>query len=74
MCRVWLPGEPPGHQPRSRSCSNIERTAPAGSYIVERPGKEKKIVHVRVVDERRPGIVVRMRVYEIRGGKLVRQG
>lgn len=74
MCRVWLPGEPPGHQPKSRSCSNIERTAPAGSYIVERPGKEKKIVHVRVVDEHRPGVVVRMRVYEIRDGKLVRQG
>ena len=74
QCRVWLPGEPPGHQPKPRSCSNIERTAPAGSYIVERPGKEKKIVHVRVMDERRPGVVVRMRVYEIRDGKLVRQG
>ena len=74
MCRVWLPGEPPGHQPKSRSCSNIERTAPAGSYIVERPGTEKRIVHVRVMDERRPGVVVRMRVYEIRDGKLVRQG
>jgi hypothetical protein len=74
MCRVWVPGEPPGHQPKPRSCSNIERTAPAGSYIVERPGREKKIVHVRVVDEHRPGVVVRMRVYEIRDGKLVRQG
>ena len=74
MCRVWVPGTPPGHQAKSRSCSNIERTAPAGSYIVERPGKEKKIVHVRVVDEHRPGVVVRMRVYEIRDGKLVRQG
>jgi hypothetical protein len=74
MCRVWVPGEPPGHQPKPRSCSNIERTAPAGSYIVERPGKEKKIVHVRVMDEHRPGVVIRMRVYEIRDGKLVRQG
>ena len=74
MCRVWMPGEPPGHQAKSRSCSGIERTAPAGSYIVERPGKDKKVVHVRVMDERRPGVVVRMRVYEIRDGKLVRQG
>ena len=74
MCRVWMPGEPPGHQPKPRSCSNIERTAPAGSYIVERPGKDKKVVHVRVMDERRPGVVLRMRVYEIRDGKLVRQG
>jgi hypothetical protein len=74
MCRVWMPGEPPGHQPKPRNCSGIERTAPAGSYIVERPGKDKKVVHVRMMDERRPGVVVRMRVYEIRDGKLVRQG
>ncbi|HEX6668031.1 MAG TPA: hypothetical protein VF061_00650 [Gemmatimonadales bacterium] len=73
-CRVWMPGEPPGHQAKSRSCSNIERTAPAGSWIVERPGRDKKVVHVRVVDERRPGVVVRLRVYELRDGKLVRQG
>ena len=74
MCRVWMPDQPPGHQAKSRSCANIERTAPAGSYIVERPGRDKKVVHVRVVDERRPGVVVHMRVYEIRDGKLVRQG
>jgi hypothetical protein len=74
MCRVWVPGKPPGHQARARSCSDIERSAPAGSWIVERPGRDKKVVHVRVVDERRPGVVVRMRVYEIRDGKLVREG
>ncbi len=74
MCRVWMPDQPPGHQRESRSCSNIERTAPAGSWIVERPGRDKKVVHVRVVDARRPGVVVPMRVYEIRGNKLVRQG
>ena len=74
MCRVWMPDQPPGHQAKSRSCANIERTAPAGSYIVERPGRDKKVVHVRVVDERRPGVVVHMRVYELRDGKLVRQG
>jgi hypothetical protein len=74
MCRVWMPGEPPGHQPEPRRCSNIERGAPAGSLIVERPGKDKKVVHVREVDERRPGVVVRLRVYELRDGKLVRQG
>ena len=74
MCRVWVPGTPPGHQAKPRSCSGIERSAPAGSWIVERPGRDKKVVHIRVVDERRPGVVVRMRVYEIRGGKLMRQG
>lgn len=74
MCRVWVPGKPPGHQAKPRSCSRIESSAPAGSWIVERPGKDKKVVHVRVVDERRPGVVVRLRVYQIKDGKLVREG
>ncbi len=74
MCRVWMPGTPPGHQAKPRSCANIERSAPAGSWIVERPGRDKKVVHVRVVDERRPGVVVRLRVFELRNGKLVRAG
>jgi hypothetical protein len=74
QCRVWLPGEPPGHQPRARSCDRIERTAPAGSWIVYRPSEDKRVVHVRVVDERRPGVVVRLRVYDIRRGTLIREG
>jgi hypothetical protein len=73
-CRVWLPGEPPGHQPRARSCARIERTAPAGSWIVYRPTEDRNVVHVRVVDERRPGVVVRVRVYDIRRGTLIREG
>jgi hypothetical protein len=74
LCRVWLPGEPPGHQPRARSCARIERTAPAGSWIVYRPDEDRNVVHVRVVDERRPGVVVRLRVYDIRRGTLIREG
>lgn len=74
QCRVWYPGEPPGHQPRPRSCARIERTAPAGSWIVYRPTEDRKVVHVRVVDQRRPGVVVRLRVYDIRRGTLIREG
>ena len=47
-----------------RTYANIERTAPAGSWIVYRPGEDRKVVHVRVVDERRPGVVVHLRVYD----------
>jgi hypothetical protein len=74
QCRVWLPGNPPGHQPKPRSCDNIERTAPAGSWIVYRPTKDRKVVHVRVVDDRRPGVVVHLRVYDVERGTLVREG
>jgi hypothetical protein len=69
-----MPGKPPGRQQRPRACAGIERAAPAGSWIVYRPSTDRKIVHIRVVDERRPGVIVRLRVYEIRGGALVRKG
>ena len=74
QCRVWLPGNPPGHQPRPRNCDNIERTAPAGSWIVYRPTRDRKVVHVRVVDDRRPGVVVHLRVYDAERGTLIRDG
>jgi hypothetical protein len=73
MCRVWVPGKPPGHQSRPRSCEQIERLAPAGSWIVYRPGRDKKVVHVRVVDERRPGVIIRLRVYDAQRGTLIRE-
>lgn len=74
QCRVWLPGEPPGHQRRPRSCAGIERTAPAGSWIVYRPSEDKKVVHVREVDERRAGVVVRVQVYDAERGTYIRKG
>ena len=74
QCRVWLPGTPPGHQARARGCAHIERSAPAGSWIIYRPSEDRKVVHVRVVDERRPGVVVHLRVYDVRRGTLIREG
>jgi hypothetical protein len=48
--------------------------APAGSWIVYRPSEDRKVVHVRVVDERRPGVVVHLRVYDAVRGTLIREG
>jgi len=75
QCRVWIPGVPPGHQPRpkSRSCEGIEAAAPAGSWILYRPTADRKIVHARIVDERRAGVVIRIRVFEAESGRLVRE-
>lgn len=85
-CRVWVPGKPPGHQARPRGCAGIERAAPAGSWIVYGPvesddgpgkgkgkakGHQKRTVHVRVVDERRAGVVVWVRVFDAVSGALV---
>ena len=65
-CRVWIPGDPPGQQPRPRSCAGIAATAPAGSWIVYRPGSARD-VHVHVVDGARAGTVVLVRHYNANG-------
>jgi hypothetical protein len=66
-CRVWIPGTPPGHQPKpkSRPCPGIATVAPPGSWIVYRPTDDRKLVHVREVDSRRGGVVVRIRIFDI---------
>lgn len=74
-CRVWIPGTPPGQQPRpkSRTCAAIADVAPAGSWIVYRPTDNKKLVHVREVDGRRAGFVIRTRIFDIETTRLVRE-
>jgi len=74
-CRVWIPGTPPGKQPgpKSRSCVAIGSVAPAGSWVIYRPGDNKKVVHVREVDPRRAGTVVRIRIFDIETNRLVRE-
>jgi hypothetical protein len=74
-CRIWIPGTPPGQQPKpkSRSCGGIAALAPAGSWILYRPSNDRKVVHVREVDPRRAGVVVRVQVFDLATNKLVRE-
>src|SRR5437016_734505 len=74
QCRIWVQGRPPGHQAPARSCDRIERSAPADSWVLYRPIEDKKVVHVRVLDHRRRGVVVRIRVYDAESGTLVQRG
>jgi hypothetical protein len=74
-CRVWIPRLPPGLQPKpkSRSCDGIASVAPAGSWILYRPSQDRKVVHVRLVDERRAGVVTRVQIFDIDSQRLVRE-
>src|SRR5258706_8322905 len=74
-CRVWIPGTPPGRQPgpKSRPCPGIATVAPAGSWIIYRPTDDKKVVHIREVDSRRAGTVVRIRIFDILTNRLLRE-
>jgi hypothetical protein len=45
--------------------------APAGSWVIDRPGRGDE-VHARVIDSRRAGVVVSVRVYGDAGGRYLR--
>jgi hypothetical protein len=74
-CRVWIPRLPPGQQPKpkSRSCDGIVSVAPAGSWIIDRPSAQPKLVYVRLIDERRAGVVIRIRVFDLDSKRLLRE-
>ncbi len=74
-CRLWIPGDPPGQQPRpkSRACAGIENIAPAGSWIIYRPSNDPSVVHVRLIDARRAGVVVRVRIFDLDSKRLLRE-
>ena len=74
-CRIWIPGTPPGRQPRpkSRPCPGIESLAPAGSWIIYRPLENRKLVYVRLIDARQAGLVIRTRIFDIETTCLLRE-
>ena len=74
MCKIWLPGTPPGHQPKySGSCDALAREVPPGAWLVYRPTKDKKHIRVTVYDDTDPGLVIRVRLFEIATGLLVEE-
>jgi len=74
-CRVWIPGAPPGQQPRPRSrpCGGISAFAPPGSWIVVRPSENRKLVYVREVDPNQAGLVIRTRIYDVDTNRFLRE-
>jgi len=50
LCKVWMPGEPPGKQAKKYSageCESVRGQVPAGGWLLYRPGEDKKQVVVR---------------------------
>ena len=71
-CRVWIPGKPPGHQAKAGPCESVSRSAPPGSWVVYRPTADRKVVHVREIDSKRAGTVVRVRIFDAATGAFLR--
>jgi hypothetical protein len=72
-CRLWYANRPPGHQPRSGSCVGLARIAPAGSLILYRPASDRKVVHARVIDPKRDGVIIVTRIYSADRGTYLRE-
>lgn len=72
LCRVWVPGAPPGRQALARTCENVLATAPPGSMIVHRPAEELRQVQVLHVDPERPETITRVQVFDAGSGRLLR--
>jgi hypothetical protein len=71
-CRVWIEGRPPGQQARSRSCQGILAYAREGSWVLYRPERYQREVRVRHVHDTKPGVIVRVRAYDVGSGRYLR--
>ena len=45
-CRVWYPGEPPGQQPPPADCDALQRSAPAGTWVLFRPNEDNRVFRI----------------------------
>ena len=70
-CRIWYPDQPPGQQPPPLSCHEAMTSAPRGTWVLYRPQREE--VHARVLDPRRAGVVVQVRVFAAEDGRYLRR-
>ena len=73
-CRVWVPGLADRDQAKAGKCENVESSAPAGSWVLSRPSRDRSVVQVKVIDGRRAGVVTRVLSYEVATGKLIGEG
>jgi hypothetical protein len=67
-CRVWYPGRPAGQQPPPQSCGEAERDAPAGTWVLYHPEDDERVVHRRVIDPARQGVILRVDIYDAERG------
>ena len=67
-CRLWFPGKALREQPPAGACSQIEPAAPPDSWVLYRPRTDTRLIHVRIVDPDRAGVITQVRVYDAERG------
>lgn len=70
-CRIWYPDRPAGHQPPPFKCGQARGQVEPGGWLIS-PGPQPQEVEVVVYDQRRPGIVVDVGIFDARTGSMIR--
>lgn len=70
-CRVWYPNRPAGQQPPPFKCGQSPGRVEPGAWVFS-PGPGRQEIEVSVYDERRPGIVIDVGIFDARTGSLLR--
>jgi hypothetical protein len=70
-CRIWYPGVPPGKQPPPGDCQALARNVPEGAWLISRYPSEPRQVEVTVYDDRRPGVVIEVRLFNASTGAFL---
>ena len=70
-CRLWFPGQPPGHQPPGK-CGRLRAHVPAGAWLIHRPKDEPTYVDVSVYDAYQPSIVITIGIFAVDTGAFIR--
>ncbi len=71
-CRIWMPGRPPGQQAPPGPCDALRRRVPPGSWLISSPAAAPEHVRVAIYDDRRPSVVVAIRLYDTATGRFLR--
>ena len=72
MCRIWVPGTPPGHQRKAGNCSTLASQVPAGAWLVYRHADNPDRVDITVYDEKRAGLIIEVRIFDMVTGEFLR--
>jgi len=70
-CRIWYPDRPAGQQPPPFKCGQGQaRVEPGGWYMS--PGSRPQEIEVAVYDDRRPGVVIDLGIFDAVSGAMIR--
>ena len=72
-CRIWYPDRPAGQQPPPFKCGQGRRQVEPGGWLMS-PGRQPQEVEVAVYDQRRPGVVIDVGIFDARTGSMIRIG